>query len=235
MRNAQIFYRECKAICSKRIKSLGFRSSKMHYYRVVDKSVQSFCFYAYGGRREIRFDIQPLGYSYMTREWDGSLWLSDYIPTLKKIALISDGEVGELERDFANIVCHALDNVVLSGFEMANSTEASYCLKRFWLEDCLKGAGQTSGHIYEDYMWYLQLGAYQKAKELLLNTVRVWKEQNGINDDSEIVDENELISYKNLMRPVRQWCEKSDEEIKSEIKKLENRNLEILRWPNKQN
>ena len=36
------------------------------------------------------------------------------------------------------------------------------------------------------------------------------------------------------MRPVRRWCEKADEEIKSEIKKLENRNLEILVWPNKQ-
>lgn len=234
MGDAKIFYRECKKICSEKLKILGFKSYKTHYYRVVDKSVQMFCFYAYGGRREVRFDIMPLGNEYMSRDWDGPLWLTSFIPWEDIEILIYDNnssnDVETREKFFARKICDALNEVVLSGFEIANTTEDAYCLKRFWLEDCMKSPIQ---YIYEDYMWYFQLGQYEKAKKMLLGNLNNWKKENNIRLECDIKDEYDMTSYRNLMRPIQQWCKKSDEEIKNEIKRLEIQNLEILKWNRK--
>ena len=232
MGNAQIFYRECKKICSERIKGLGFKAYKMHYYRVIDKSVQMFCFYAYGGRREVRFDIRPLGHQYMSREWEGELWLNDFVPDLDVEILLADNDIESTERYFAQKICDALENIILSGFEMIRTTEDAYCLKRFWLENCMLKHSVSIKYIYEDYMWYLQLGQYEKAKNLLLRDIDVWKRENNIVSEQDITDENDMIIYRNLMRPVHQWCEKDDKEIEKEIKRLETQNLEILKWKN---
>ena len=59
------------------------------------------------------------------------------------------------------------------------------------------------------------------------------KKENNIRLECDIKDEYDMTSYRNLMRPIQQWCKKSDEEIKNEIKRLEIQNLEILKWNRK--
>lgn len=233
MGNARIFYRECQKICSEKIKILGFKVYKTHYYRVIDKSVQMFCFYGYGSRRDVRFDIRPLGHQYMSREWDGELWLSDFIPKLNMEILFADNDIESTERYFARKICDALENIILSGFEMIRTTEDAYCLKRFWMEDCMPKSAMLSKYIYEDYMWYFQLGRYEEAKNILLKDIDVWKRENNVVSEQDIMDEDELIIYRNLMRPIHQWCEKDEKEIENEIKRFEIQNLEILKWKNK--
>ena len=71
-------------------------------------------------------------------------------------------------------------------------------------------------------MWYFQLGKYREGMELLYANLEEWKTQH------DLSQEYERISYENLLVPINQWCDKSDDEIKKAILENEKKNLSLL-------
>ena len=204
---------------------LGYKAYRNSYYRVVDHTLQIVSIYAWQGHRDARFDIIPMCTPYLCREGEGSLWGDMFEPVVYHNGLRFSVAEPEDILYWIEKVSHRITDVVLPSLEMAMTTADAYCLKRFWKENCPIGLRRTENTLlYEDYRWWLQLGQYQRVRELLYKDLELWKQTH------DLANEYERISYENLMGPIKLWCEKSDAEIKQMIEENERRNLRELKW-----
>ncbi len=219
MNSTQEYYLKCGQNNSEKLKKLGFKKYKHFYYRVIDHTVQSFCFYAAHGYRDIRFDIIPLCHTYMSKDIDGTMW--GYFFESNDIDNVLYQEPISNVCYWVDKVSDCLANHILPGFEIASTTENGYFLKRFIKENC-PAKNHYDKNIFEDYMWYFQLGKYREGMELLYANLEEWKTQH------DLSQEYERISYENLLVPINQWCDKSDDEIKKAILENEKKNLSLL-------
>ena len=217
MLEKQLYYKAYKKECDPIAKQLGYKIYRNFYYRVVDHVLQICNFYGESSWHEVRFDLVPLGQSGISRTWEGRLWSYSFEPYQECISFESK-TITEWAKKSSSFV----KDLLFPSFEEVKTTEDAYYLMRFWYENCPSGIQHKT--IYQDKMWYLQLGNYDAARRLVYERIAEWDREHAV-----MTDDDKLVR-RNLTIPIRKWCEKSDDEIKQMLKETEEENLERLKW-----